>query len=291
MVEFVEIVEMAARDGLQNEKRIIATSDKVALIDRLSACGFARIEATSFVSPKWVPQLADGAEVMAAIERKSGVRYGALVPNMKGYEAAKAARVDEVAVFVSASEGFSRANINCSIAESLERLEPVAVRAREDGLRLRGYVSCVVACPYDGPTPPDAVAGVARMLLAFGCQEISLGDTMGRGTPEQVTAMLSAVLEAVSPDRLGGHYHDTGGRALDNIRASLDLGLRVFDASVGGVGGCPYAPGARGNVDTLAVAAMLEAAGYRTGLDMAQLEHAAAFARSLVGISGTEQRR
>ncbi|MBD9374716.1 hydroxymethylglutaryl-CoA lyase [Rhizobium sp. ARZ01] len=282
MGAYVEIVEMAARDGLQNEKRIIPAAEKIALIDRLSACGFGRIEATSFVSPKWVPQLADGAQVMAGIARRPGARYAALVPNMIGYEAARAAGADEVAIFVSASEGFSRANINCSIAESLDRLKPVADRARTDGLPLRGYVSCVVVCPYDGPTPPGAVAGVTEKLLALGCHEVSLGDTTGRGTPDEVAAMLSAVLGVAPPEQLAGHYHDTGGRALDNIRVSLDLGLRVFDASVGGLGGCPFAPGAKGNVDTLAVAGMLEAMDYSTGLDMTRLADAAAFARELV---------
>ncbi|MFD1329722.1 hydroxymethylglutaryl-CoA lyase [Mycoplana ramosa] len=285
MGDFVEIVEMAARDGLQNEKRIIPAAEKIALIDRLSACGFRRVEATSFVSPKWVPQLADGAEVMAAIVRRPGVRFSVLVPNIKGYEAARAARADEVAIFVSASEGFSRANINCSIAESLHRLESVAEAARADGIPMRGYVSCVVACPYDGPTPPAAVADVTERLFALGCHEVSLGDTIGRATPDEIAAMLDAVLARAPAQKLAGHFHDTGGRALDNIRTSLDMGLRVFDASVGGLGGCPYAPGARGNVDTLAVARMLEAMAYPTGLDLDLLADAADFARDLVRMS------
>ncbi len=291
MVDFVEIVEMAARDGLQNEKRIIPAAEKVGLIDRLSACGFRRIEATSFVSPKWVPQLADGAEVMANITRRPGVRYAALVPNLKGYEAAKAAGTDEVAIFVSASEGFSRANINCSITESLERLKPVAEQALADGIALRGYVSCVVICPYDGPTPPLSVADVTQRLLRLGCHEVSLGDTTGRGRPAEVAAMLSAVLAVAEPGQLAGHYHDTSGRALDNIRVSLDRGLRVFDASTGGLGGCPYAPGAKGNVDTRAVAALLEDLGYSTGLDMVRLSEAADFARTLVAVPGEDQSR
>lgn len=284
MGDFVEIVEMAARDGLQNEKRIIPAVEKIALIDRLSACGFRRVEATSFVSPKWVPQLADGREVMAGIVRRPGVRFSVLVPNMKGYEAARAARADEVAIFVSASEGFSRANINCSIAESLERLRPVANAAWADGIALRGYVSCVVACPYDGPTPPEAVADVTERLFSLGCDEVSLGDTIGRGTPEETAAMLRAVLVRAPAENLAGHFHDTGGRALDNIRISLDMGLRVFDASVGGLGGCPYAPGAKGNVDTLAVAGMLGAIGYATDLDLVLLADAAAYARELVNM-------
>ncbi|WLR93049.1 hydroxymethylglutaryl-CoA lyase [Shinella zoogloeoides] len=283
MTRPIEIVEMAARDGLQNEKAIIPTADKIALIDLLSDCGFRRIEATSFVSPRWVPQLADGAEVMAGIRRRPGISYAALVPNMKGYEAAKAAGVDEVAVFLSASEGFSRANLNCSIAESIERARPVAEAARTDGIPLRGYVSCVVQCPYDGPVEPGAVARVAGQLLHLGCHEVSLGDTIGRARPAEVAAMLDVVLAAAAPENLAGHFHDTNGRALDNIRVALDRGLSVFDASVGGLGGCPYAPGARGNVDTLAVADMLAAEGYGTGLDREKLAAAAAFARQITG--------
>lgn len=280
----VEIVEMAARDGLQNEKAIIPAADKIALIDLLSDCGFSRIEATSFVSPKWVPQLADGAEVMAGIARRPGVAYAALVPNMKGYAAAKAAGVDAVAVFLSASEGFSRANINCTVAESIERARPVAEAAKADGIALRGYVSCVVQCPYDGPVAPAAVARVTEELLRLGCHEVSLGDTIGRARPEEVAAMLEAVLVVAPANSLAGHFHDTGGRALDNIRVALDHGLRVFDASVGGLGGCPYAPGARGNVDTRAVAGMLAAEGYETGLDRVRLAAAAAFARRIAGL-------
>jgi hydroxymethylglutaryl-CoA lyase len=279
----IEIVEMAARDGLQNEKAIIPAADKIALIDLLSGCGFRRIEATSFVSPKWVPQLADGAEVMAGITRRPGLSYAALVPNMKGYEAAKAAGVDAVAVFLSASEGFSRANLNCSIAESIERARPVAEAAKADGILLRGYVSCVVQCPYDGPVEPSAVARVTGELLHLGCHEVSLGDTIGRARPAEIAAMLAAVMAVAAPETLAGHFHDTGGRALDNIRVALDHGLSVFDASVGGLGGCPYAPGARGNVDTLAVAEMLAADGYETGLDRARLVAAAAFARRIAG--------
>ncbi len=283
MTRQVEIVEMAARDGLQNEKAIIPAADKIALIDLLSDCGFRRIETTSFVSPRWVPQLADGAEVMAGIRRRPGISYVALVPNMKGYEAAKAAGVDEVAVFLSASEGFSRANLNCSIAESIERARPVAEAARADGIPLRGYVSCVVQCPYDGPVEPGAVARVTGQLLHLGCHEVSLGDTIGRARPAEVAAMLDVVLAAAAPENLAGHFHDTNGRALDNIRVALDRGLSVFDASVGGLGGCPYAPGARGNVDTLAVADMLAAEGYETGLDREKLAAAAAFARQITG--------
>jgi len=281
MDDAVEIFEVGPRDGLQNEPRPIPTADKIALIDMLSRAGFRRIEAASFVSPKWVPQMADSAEVLAGIARAPGVRYAALTPNMKGYERARAAGADEVAIFGSASEGFSRANINATIAESLERFAPVAEAARADGMPVRGYVSCVTDCPYDGPTPPGKVAEVAGKLLALGCYEISLGDTIGQGTPETVTAMLRAVLDVVPPERLAGHFHDTGGRALDNIEASLALGLRVFDAAVGGLGGCPYAKGATGNVATEAVADRLAALGYETGLDRAVIGAAADMARAM----------
>lgn len=279
--EFVEIFEVGPRDGLQNEARPIPTAAKVALVDCLSRAGFRRIEVASFVSPRWVPQMADGSEVLAGIARAPGVRYAALVPNMTGLDRARAAGADEVAIFGSASEGFSRANINCSIAESLERFRPVAAAAAEAGLPVRGYVSCVTDCPYDGPTPPGRVAEVAAALAAMGCYEVSLGDTIGRGTPETVGRMIEAVAAAVPPARLAGHYHDTGGRALDNIAVSLDLGLRVFDAAVGGLGGCPYAPGAAGNVATGAVADWLARRGWHTGLDPAVLDEAAAMARAM----------
>ncbi len=277
----VRIVEMAPRDGLQNEKRIVPAAAKVQLVDMLSQCGFDTIEVTSFVSPKWVPQLADAGEVMGAIRRAPGVRYMALAPNLKGYEAARAANADIVAVFASASEGFSRANINCSIAESLERFAPVLDAAKAEGVTVRGYVSCVTDCPYDGKVEPAAVARVAGALATMGCDEISLGDTIGHGTPESVTAMLDAVLGVLPAERLAGHFHDTMGRALDNIEASLALGVTIFDAAAGGLGGCPYAPGAKGNVDTLAVAELMRRRGHETGLDPVRLNAAAAFARSL----------
>ncbi|QOG06975.1 hydroxymethylglutaryl-CoA lyase [Aureimonas sp. OT7] len=277
----VTIVEMSPRDGLQNEKRTVPTADKIRLVDMASACGFERIEAASFVSPRWVPQMADAAEVLAGIDRRPGTRYAALTPNRQGLEAAIEAGADEVAIFGSASEAFSKANINCSIAESLERFGPVVERARQVGLPVRGYISCVVACPYSGPVEPASVADLAGKLLALGCYEVSLGDTIGAGTPDTVGAMLDAVLPLVPARLLAGHYHDTNGRALDNIEASLARGLRVFDASLGGLGGCPYAPGAKGNVDTIAVCDRLDALGYRAGLDPARLAEAAAFARSL----------
>jgi hydroxymethylglutaryl-CoA lyase len=277
----VSIVEMAPRDGLQNGKVLIGTQDKIRLVDMLSGCGFERIEVTSFVSPKWVPQLADAADVMAGISRRPEVRYAVLTPNMKGFEAALAAGADEVAIFASASEGFSQHNINCSIAKSIERFRPVAQAARGEGIAVRGYVSCVVECPYDGAVAPESAAKVAAQLLELGCYEISLGDTIGRGTPEAVDRMLAAVLADISAARLAGHFHDTSGRALDNIGVALDHGIRVFDASVGGLGGCPYAPGAKGNVDTLLVDSFVKSRGFVTGLDQGALEAASAFVRSL----------
>jgi hydroxymethylglutaryl-CoA lyase len=278
---FVEIFEVGPRDGLQNEARPIPTSEKVALVDLLSQAGFRRIEVASFVSPRWVPQMADSAAVLAAIRRAPGVTYAALTPNLKGYESALAAGADEVAIFASASEGFSRANLNCTIAEALARFDPVIDAARADTVRVRGYVSCVTDCPFDGPTPPASVARVAAALRDLGCYEISLGDTLGRATPEAITAMLRAVLAEVPAERLAGHYHDTSGRACDNIAASLDMGLRVFDAAVGGLGGCPYAPGAAGNVATEAAMERIEGMGFATGLDREVIDRAARMARRM----------
>ncbi len=281
MAGAVEIFEVGPRDGLQNEKRLIPTAEKVALVDLLSRAGYRRIEVASFVSPKWVPQMADSAEVLAAIDRVPGIRYAALTPNMKGYEGARAARADEVAVFASASEGFSRANLNCTIAVSIDRFRPILQAAAADGVPVRGYISCVTDCPFDGPTPPGAVADLAETLLTLGCYEISLGDTIGRATPESITAMLRAVTDVAPAAMLAGHYHDTGGRACDNIEASLALGLRVFDAAVGGLGGCPYAPGAQGNVATEAAVARIEGLGYTTGLDRVVIAEATALARKM----------
>lgn len=281
MTDDVEIFEVGPRDGLQNEKRQIPTAEKIALIDCLGRAGFRRIEVASFVSPKWVPQMADSARVLAGIARALGVSYAALTPNMRGLGGALAAGADEVAIFGSASEGFSKANINATIAESLERFAPVAAAAKDAGVPVRGYVSCVVDCPYDGPVAPEQVARVAAALHAMGCYEISLGDTIGQGTPDSIDAMLRAVRDVVPVEKLAGHYHDTAGRALANIDASLALGVRVFDAAVGGLGGCPYAPGAAGNVATEAVQAHLEAQGYETGLDRAVLDEAAAMARAM----------
>ncbi|MCC5961011.1 MAG: hydroxymethylglutaryl-CoA lyase [Rhodobacteraceae bacterium] len=278
---YVEIFEVGPRDGLQNETRLIPTRDKVALVNCLSRAGFRRIEVASFVSPKWVPQMADSTDVLAQIARADGVRYAALVPNMRGFEAARNARADEVAIFGSASEGFSRANLNCSVSESLERFAPVAKAALGAGIPVRGYVSCVTDCPFDGPVLADDVVRVVAALRDMGCYEISLGDTLGRATPERIAAMLDAVLREMPADRLAGHFHDTAGRALENIDVSLEAGLRVFDAAVGGLGGCPYAPGASGNVATESVHGWLVARGWDTGLDRDMLQDAARMAHSM----------
>lgn len=281
MPDFVTLFEMSPRDGLQNEKTLVATADKIKLIDLLSACGFKKIEATSFVSPKWVPQMGDAAEVMAGINRKPGVRYTVLTPNMKGYEGAHAAKADEVAIFGSASEGFSQKNINCSIAESLERFRPVLAAAKADGIPVRGYVSCITDCPYDGPTPPQKAAEVVQAMLEMGCYEIGLSDTIGAATPDSTAKMLEAVLEIARPSHLAGHFHDTRGRALDNIEVCLSSGLRTFDGAAAGLGGCPYAPGAKGNVDTVGIVGLLDRLGYAHGIDRDRLNDAATFARTL----------
>lgn len=277
----VTIFEMGPRDGLQNEKTQIATTDKITLVNLLSECGFSKIEVTSFVSPKWVPQMADAAAVLAGINRKSGVVYTALTPNLTGFENAMRAHADEVAIFGSASEGFSQANINCTIAQSLERFEPVVRAAQSAGIPVRGYVSCVTDCPYDGPTAPDKVAEVSQALINMGCYEVSLGDTIGAATPQSTAKMLSAVLTVVPAEKLAGHFHDTQGRALENIDVSLDMGVRVFDAAVGGLGGCPYAPGAAGNVATEAVVDLMARRGFETGIDLDRLARVGAFAQGL----------
>lgn len=271
----VEIVEVGPRDGLQNEPQAISVERKIELVDALSRVGFRRIEAASFVSPKWVPQMSGSAEVMAGLTRVTGVKYTALTPNLRGLHDAEAADVDEVAVFASASETFSLKNINATIAESLARYAEVA---RAASVPVRGYISCVTDCPYEGPVAPEAVARVAEALFDMGCHEVSLGDTLGRGTPERVAAMLDTVCRNALPQSLAGHFHDTGGRALDNVGVALSYGLRVFDASVGGLGGCPYAPGAAGNVNTRALALYLAAAGYQHGLNLERLSDAEALA-------------
>jgi hydroxymethylglutaryl-CoA lyase len=264
----VRIVEVGPRDGLQNEPAQVPTATKVALIDRLSACGLETIESTSFVSPKWVPQLADAADVFAGIRRKPGVRYPVLVPNLQGYDRARAAGVEEIAVFGAASEAFSRKNINASIAESLARFEPVLARAKDDGVAVRAYVSTVLGCPYQGEVPLDDVVRVARTLHDMGCYEVSLGDTIGVGTPGKARAMLRAVAAEVPASALAVHFHDTYGQALANVLACLEEGVAVVDAAVSGLGGCPYARGASGNAATEDVVYMLHGLGIDTGIDL-----------------------
>ena len=267
----VRIVEVGPRDGLQNEKTLVPTQDKIALIDRLSATGLSTIEATSFVSPKWVPQLADAAEVFAGITRKPGVHYPVLVPNEQGYERAHAVGVTDIAVFTAASEAFNRKNINASIDESIERFMPVMERARADGVSVRGYVSTVLGCPYQGDVPVADVVRVARRLHELGCYEVSLGDTIGIGTPAKARAMLAAVAAEVPMAALAVHFHDTRGQALANILACLELGVAVVDSSVSGAGGCPYARGATGNVASEDVVYMLHGMGIATGIDLDKL--------------------
>jgi hydroxymethylglutaryl-CoA lyase len=270
-MNWVKIVEMGPRDGLQNEPGEVATSVKLELIERLADAGLRSVEATAFVSPKWVPQMADHTEVLERIRRKPGVSYPVLTPNLKGFQAALAAGATEVAIFGAASEAFSRKNINCSIAESLERFRPVAEAARQADVKVRGYVSCVLGCPYEGEVAPARVAEVAGALYDMGCYEVSLGDTIGVGTPGKTKAMLEACAARVPLERLAGHYHDTYGQALANIYASLELGVRTFDASVAGLGGCPYAVGASGNVATEDVVYMLHGLGMDTGIDLERL--------------------
>ena len=267
----VHIVEVGPRDGLQNEKRAVPTAVKLELIERLAAAGLPAVEATAFVSPKWVPQMADHTEVLAGLRRRPGVAYPVLTPNLKGFEAAHAAGATEVAIFGAASEAFSKRNINCSIAESLERFRPVADAARTAGVRVRGYISCVVGCPYEGDVRPDKVAEVAAALQDMGCYEVSLGDTIGVGTPAKMQAMIEACAKRVPVERLAGHYHDTYGQALANIYASMELGVATFDTSVAGLGGCPYAAGASGNVATEDVVYLLDGLGVRTGIDLGAL--------------------
>ncbi|MCQ4242917.1 hydroxymethylglutaryl-CoA lyase [Stutzerimonas stutzeri] len=267
----VRLVEVGPRDGLQNEKQPISIADKVQLVNDLSAAGVQYIEVGSFVSPKWVPQMAGSADVFARIEQKPGVTYAALTPNLKGLEAAIAAGVSEVAVFAAASEAFSQKNINCSIDESLTRFAPLLEMARANGVQVRGYVSCVLGCPYEGEVDPAHVAHVARELFAMGCYEISLGDTIGTGTPGKTRQLIEVVSHGVPCDKLAGHFHDTYGQALANLYASLLEGLCVFDSSVAGLGGCPYAKGASGNVASEDVLYMLDGLGIDTGIDLAAL--------------------
>lgn len=264
----VKIVEVGPRDGLQNEKTVVSAATKVELIDRLGNAGLRTIEAGAFVSPKWVPQMADTADVLARLHRHAGINYPVLVPNMQGFEAARAAGAREIAIFTAASESFNRKNINCSIDESFERFSPVIAAARAADMPVRAYISCALTCPYEGDIAPEAVARVADRLLQLGCHEISLGDTIGAGTPLRVQTMLDAVLARVPLERLAVHFHDTYGQALANVLAALEKGVRVIDSSVSGLGGCPYAPGASGNLATEDLVYMLNGMHIRSGIDL-----------------------
>jgi hydroxymethylglutaryl-CoA lyase len=279
----VRMVEVGPRDGLQNEAKAVPAAVKIALIERLAEAGLSVVEAGAFVSPKWVPQMADSAEVLAGLTRKPGVRYPVLVPNMHGFEAACTAGAEEVAIFAAASETFSQRNTNCSIAESFERFVPVVAAAKREGIAVRGYVSCVVDCPYEGPIAPTAVARVAQRLLDLGCYEVSLGETIGTATPGRVQAMLGAVMEAVPREKLAVHLHDTYGQALANLTAALELGVAVADSSVAGLGGCPYAKGATGNVASEDVLYLLSGLGIRTGVDLEKLAAAGQFISAELG--------
>ena len=279
----VKIVEVGSRDGLQNEKTLVSTDVKVELINRLSDAGFVNVEAASFVSPKWVPQMADGADVMARIARRPGTLYSVLAPNMKGFEGAIASGADEVVIFGSASEAFSQKNINCSIAESIARFEPVAAAVKEAGVRLRGSVSCSLGCPYQGEVPVHAVVDVVRRMRELGCDEIDIADTIGVGTPGKVQEVMRAAAAEFPIDRLSGHFHDTYGQALSNILASLEVGISIFHASVAGLGGCPYAKGATGNVATEDVLYMLHGMGVYTGIELDDVVRAGDFISQAIG--------
>ena len=286
LADKVKVVEVGPRDGLQNEKILVPTATKVALIDQLSGAGFPNIEAASFVSPKWVPQMADGAQVMAAIRRRPGTLYSALTPNMKGLEAALAAGADEVVIFGAASEAFSQKNINCSIAESMDRFAPVAAAAKAHGVRLRASVSCALGCPYQGEVPVSAVADVVRRMRELGCDEIDIADTIGVGTPDKVREVMQAASTEFPLAGLSGHFHDTYGRALANVAASLEVGIRIFHSSVAGLGGCPYAKGATGNVATESLLRLLEELGLETGVDRDKVALAAELVSKAVGQRG-----
>jgi isopropylmalate/homocitrate/citramalate synthase len=279
----VTIVEVGPRDGLQNESASLPVETKVALIERLADAGLPVVEAGAFVSAKWIPQMADSGEVLRRIRRRPGVRYPVLTPNLRGYDDARAAGADEVAVFAAASETFSHRNINCSIAESLERFRPVCDRARADGVRVRGYISCVLGCPYESAVPVAQVVMVAEALSAMGCAEISLGDTIGVGTPADARAMLKSVAASLPMPALAVHFHDTYGQALANILACLEEGVAIVDSSVAGLGGCPYAKGASGNVGTEDVVYMLRGLGIETGIDLDRLVDTGAFIAAALG--------
>jgi hydroxymethylglutaryl-CoA lyase len=279
----VKIVEVGPRDGLQNEKEFVATDVKVELVNRLANAGLQNVESASFVSPKWVPQMADGAAVMAGIERRPGTIYSALTPNLRGFEAALEAKVDEIVIFGAASEAFSQKNINCSIAESIARFEPVAKAAKEVGLRVRGSISCALGCPYQGDVPVDAVVDVVQRMKALGCDEIDIADTIGVGTAGRTREVMAAVSKVFPRERLSGHFHDTYGQAVANIYASLQEGIEIFHASVAGLGGCPYAKGATGNVATEDVIFLLNGLGIQTGVDLDQLVDIGDFISQAIG--------
>jgi hydroxymethylglutaryl-CoA lyase len=279
----VKIVEVGPRDGLQNEKESVPASVKIELVDRLSRAGFANVEAASFVSPKWVPQMATSAEVMAGIMRRAGTIYSALTPNMQGFEAALAAKADEVVIFGAASEAFSQRNINCSIAESIARFEPVAKAAKASGLRLRASISTAFGCPYQGEVPLDAVADVVARMRDLGCDEIDIADTIGVSTPRKTQAVMQRAAQEFPLERLSGHFHDTYGQALANIYASMEVGVAIFHSSVSGLGGCPYAKGATGNVATEDVLYMMNGLGIETGIDLDQVVDAGLFISGHLG--------
>jgi hydroxymethylglutaryl-CoA lyase len=281
--EFVKIVDVGPRDGLQNEKNHVPAADKIALVGLLQDAGLREIEVTSFVSPKWVPQMADALDVMAGIVRRPGVRYSVLTPNMKGWEAAVATRPDEIVVFGAASEAFSQKNINCSIAESIDRFAPVVAAAKAAGVKVRAAISCAVGCPYEGEVAPARVGMVARMMRAIGVDHIGVADTIGVGTPLKVRAAMEAALEHFPISETSGHFHDTYGQALSNIHECLQMGIHTFDTSVSGLGGCPYAKGATGNVATEDVVYLLHGLGIRTGIDLDKLVDAGAFISKQIG--------
>ncbi|MDB9872477.1 hydroxymethylglutaryl-CoA lyase [Alphaproteobacteria bacterium] len=281
MDNFVTIFEMSPRDGLQNEKKFISTNDKVKFIDKLSLCGFKKIETSSFVSSRWVPQLADASEVFINIKRNKNIKYTALTPNEIGLHNAIKSKVDEIAIFAAASETFSQKNINCDIKTSLLRFKPLVVEALKKKIPLRGYISCVSHCPYEDTVDPKKVAQIAKQLIEMGCYEISLGDTTGKGSPDQTIKILNECLTFTTPDKLAGHFHDTFKNALDNIRVCLDHGIRTFDSSVGGLGGCPYSPGSKGNVATEKVNELLLSLGYETKLNTKRINECAEIALKL----------
>mmetsp|Transcript_7540 Transcript_7540/g.11096 ORF Transcript_7540/g.11096 Transcript_7540/m.11096 type:complete len:309 (+) Transcript_7540:2460-3386(+) len=280
---FVKVVEMGPRDGLQNESNIVPTATKVEFINRLSECGYKAVEVTSFVSKKWVPQMGDNSEVFSQIQKKPGVSYPVLTPNLKGYEAARSVGAQEVAIFAAASEGFSKKNINCSIEESLDRFQPVMHYAYKDGVKVRGYVSCVMGCPIQGEVDPESVRYVAKRLHEMGCYEISLGDTIGVGTPELTEEMLYSVMHDIPASQLAVHFHNTHGRAIENILTALNRGISVVDSSIASLGGCPYAPGATGNVSTEDVAFVLSELSIETGLDTQKLLETAKWVSEQLG--------